>query len=102
MTVEELGKKLADKYFLNDNFHKSIFSAGAVKGYAEAMRWRDPKIELPDYYKKVIVKYERDDSKIGYACVSRLSDDDGNYFFGDYHFDIIIDFNRVLGWRPIE
>ena len=50
------------------------------------MQWIDPNIEPPDYYKKVIVKYQREDLKIDYACVSRLADDEGNYFFGDYHF----------------
>jgi hypothetical protein len=73
-----------------------------TKGYMEAMRWRDPKEELPEYYKKVIVKYERDDLKIDHECVSLLADDDGAYFFGNYRFDIIIDFDRVIGWRPIE
>lgn len=58
MTVEELGKKLADKYCLNDNFHKSIFSAGAVKGYAEAMRWRDPNIELPETDEPVFIQVQ--------------------------------------------
>ena len=75
---------------------------GFLAGYSEAMQWIDPNIELPDYYKKVIVKYERGDSKIDYACVSRLADDDGAYFFGDYHFDIFIDFDKVIGWKPIE
>ena len=64
------------------------FQGGLQRGNA----WRDPNIEPPDYYKKVIVKYQREDLKIDYACVSRLADDEGNYFFGDYHFDIIIDF----------
>ena len=72
-----------------------------TKGYMEAMRWRDPKEEPPDYYKKVVVKYQRANLKIDYACVSRLADD-GAYFFGDYHFDIVIDFDKVIGWRPIE
>lgn len=88
-----------------DEFYKLIAEAikiGKANGHEEAMQWIDPNIELPDYYKKVIVKYQRDDSKIDYACVSRLADDEGNYFFGDYHFDIIIDFDRVIGWRPTE
>ena len=73
-----------------------------LAGYSEAMRWRDPKVELPDYYKKVIVKYQREDLKIDYECVSLLADDDGAYFFGDYHFNIVIDFDKVIGWKPIE
>lgn len=101
MTVEELGKKLADKYCLNDNFHKSIFSAGAVKGYAEAMRWRDPKIELPEYYKKVEIKIKRDDV-VDYVNASLLAEDDDSLFFGDYNFVIFIKFKDVIGWRPIE
>ena len=110
-TVEEKAKEYADGMYPNtDNNDYSRTPAeewdacydGYMGGYNEAMRWRDPNIELPDYYKKVIVKYERDDSTIDYACVSRLADDEGDYFFGDYHFDIVIDFNRVIGWRPIE
>ena len=107
-TAEEKAMEYTDNEFaiLPKSMAKEDMRHRAQKdfeaGYNEAMRWRDPNIELPDYYKKVVVKYERDDSKIDYACVSRLSDDDGAYFFGDYHFDIVIDFNTVIGWKPIE
>ena len=103
-TTKELAKEYADRcQFLSDFPHDwNSDQSGYVAGATEAMRWIDPNIELPDYYKKVIVKYERDDSKIDYACVSRLADDDGAYFFGDYRFDIVIDFDKVIGWRPIE
>ena len=88
-----------------DEFYKLIAEAikiGKANGHEEAMQWIDPNIKLPDYYKKVTVKYRRDDLKIDYACVSRLADDEGNYFFGDYRFDIVIDFDKVIGWKPIE
>ena len=73
-----------------------------ANSHEEAIRWRDPNIELPNYYKKVVVKYERDDLNIDHECVALLADNDGAYFFGNYRFDIFIDFDKVIGWRPIE
>ena len=109
MTAEEVFRDKIDRVELEelmyDEFYELIAEAikiGKANGHEEAMQWIDPNIELPDYYKKVVVKYQRANLKIDYACVSRLAYDDGTYFFGDYHFDIFIDFNRVIGWRPIE
>ena len=72
-----------------------------TKGYMEAMRWRDPKIELPEYYKKVEIKIKRDDV-VDYVNASLLAEDDGSLFFGDYNFVIFIKLKDVIGWRPIE
>lgn len=76
--------------------HKSF-----MVGYKEAMRWRDPKIELPEYYKKVEIKIKRDDV-VDYVNASLLAEDDGSLFFGDYNFVIFIKLKDVIGWRPIE
>lgn len=72
-----------------------------LAGYNEAMRWRDPKIELPEYYKKVEIKIKRDDV-VDYVNASLLAEDDDSLFFGDYNFVIFIKLKDVIGWRPIE
>lgn len=98
-TIEEKAKEYSSQWITSARHQHEV---DFIAGYNEAIRFRDPKEELPEYYKKVIVKYERDDLKIDHECVSLLADDDGTYFFGNYRFDIIIDFDKVIGWRPIE
>lgn len=71
------------------------------KMLSEAARWRDPKEELPEYYKKVEIKIKRDDV-VDYVNASLLAEDDGLLFFGDYNFVIFIKLKNVIGWRPIE
>ena len=102
MTVEELAlKHIAERSGDSLGSPVNALYEGYLAGYAEATRWRDPKVELPDYYQKVDVKFKRG-GVVDYASAALLVDDDGSYFFGDYHFDIVIDFDRVIGWRPIE
>ena len=65
-TVEE--KAFRDKIdrveleeLMYDEFYELIAEAikiGKAAGYAEAMRWRDPKEELPTSGEPVIVKYK--------------------------------------------
>lgn len=72
-----------------------------LSGANEAMRWRDPKVELPVYYKKVQLKIKNGDI-IDYVCASLLGDDDGSLLFGDYNHHVFVRVEDVIGWRPIE
>lgn len=104
MTVEEKAGEYAEKTEAEYGFDmhpKTASFQGFIAGYAEAMRWRDPKIELPEYYKKVEIKIKRDDV-VDYVNASLLAEDDGSLFFGDYNFAIFIKLKNVIGWRPIE
>lgn len=104
MTVEEKAGMYAAKTeadFGFDMHPKTASFQGFIDGYAEAMRWRDPKEELPEYYKKVEIKIKRDDV-VDYVNASLLAEDDGSLFFGDYNFVIFIKLKDVIGWRPIE
>lgn len=72
--------------------HKSF-----MVGYNEAMRWRDPKVELPEIGKSVLVKYKTAKNVEKHGI--------GKYFnlgIGN-HWTIEGSISReVIGWRPIE
>lgn len=67
----------------------------------EALRWRDPNKELPDYYKKVQLKVKHN-GKLDYVNACLLVDDDGGFFFYDYNYEIYVQFKHVIGWKLIE
>ena len=103
MTVEEKAERYIKNGWgeLNVGGWRARMKESFVAGHKEAMRWRDPKIELPEYYKKVEIKIKRDDV-VDYVNASLLAEDDGSLFFGDYNFMIFIKLKDVIGWRPIE
>ena len=69
---------------------------GYVAGYNEAMRWRDPEVELPDDHVDVFVKvYSVIENEFDYYVDCVVSDDTGYRWF-KRHGD------NVAGWRPIE
>ena len=79
--------------------HKSF-----IAGYAEAMRWRDPKEELPEFnkndypngdYKRYLIKVVRGSiSKQIYVAVGWL--------ISANRWNVEVDWVNVIGWRPIE
>ena len=67
-----------------------------LAGYNEAMRWRDPEVELPDDHVDVFVKvYSVIENEFDYYVDCVVSDDTGYRWF-KRHGD------NVAGWRPIE
>ena len=101
MTVEEKAKEYSNSKGIYNEHGERLLYMGYLAGYKDATRWRDPKEELPEYYKKVEIKIKRDDV-VDYVNASLLAEDDGSLFFGDYNFVIFIKLKDVIGWRPIE
>ena len=62
-----------------------------TKGYMEAMRWRDPKVELPEDSFDVIVKTDNGNYHVCYYWQEK-----GDFVYWDCPR------TDVIGWRPIE
>ena len=101
MTVEE--KAFRDKIdrveleeLMYDEFYDLIAEAIRI-GYNKAMRWRDPKEELPENGEPVIVKYmtARGIKKYGIAKYFELGIGNPWTIEGSTG-------REVIGWRPIE
>ena len=108
MTVEEKAKAYAKKRIVLENRDKFSDEANLraaeyyaykayLAGYAEAMRWRDPKVEQPESGEPVIVKYmtARGIKKYGIAKYFELGI--GNPWIIEGSTS-----RNVIGWRPIE
>ena len=83
-------------------------------GYNEAIRWRDPKDELPellpgcDYSNNVLAQVEGF-TETQVMCLSFIPDDEGEWgyawanCYGNINGEAEWDDNyKVIGWRPIE
>jgi hypothetical protein len=93
MTVEEKAGMYAAKTeadFGFDMHPKTASFQGFIAGYAEAMRWRDPKEELPKD-EQVLVKTDKDEILLVAYWVEK-----GDFVYWDTPVD------NVIGWRPIE
>lgn len=96
-TVEE--KAFRDKIdrveleeLMYDEFYELIAEAikiGKANGHAEAMRWRDPKEELPKD-EQVLVKTDKDEILLVTYWVEK-----GDFVYWDCPR------TDVIGWRPI-
>ena len=100
MTVEEKAGMYAAKTeadFGFDMHPKTASFQGFIAGYAEAMRWRNPKVELPESNEMVQIEY-------------RHMMRDGNSYSHDrydpkeqtWNIEEIDNEVKVLYWRPIE
>jgi len=75
------------------------FIAGAQSEHEQLTRWCDPKVELPEYRKRVLVKF-----KDGmYDCLFR----EKHLYLGDgWSYGgggiLVEDENPVIGWREIH
>jgi hypothetical protein len=68
-----------------------------LAGYNEAMRWRNPKVEVPQTMDSVLVKYKTRKGILKYGVGRYLDIGIGN------PWTIEGSVNRdVIGWRPIE
>jgi len=85
-----------------------------LAGYEEAMRWRDPKEELPellpdcDYSNNVLAQVEGF-TETQVMCLLFVPDDEGGWgyvwanCYGDINGEAEWDDDyKVIGWRPIE
>lgn len=85
-TVEEKAREASNDYGIDDIQHRTMFASGYLQGYSEAMRWRDPKEELPENVGLYLCKCEK---KLG-------------FYFDIVFFNKVWRSDNVIGWRPIE
>lgn len=108
MTVEEKARVYAKKLVVLENKDKFSDEANLraaeyyaykshLAGYAEAMRWRDPKEELPTWGQPVIVKYMTARGIKKYGIGKYLELGIGNPWTIEGSTG-----REVTGWRPIE
>jgi len=92
-TAEEKAREASNDYGIDDIQHRTMFASGYLQGYTEAMRWRDPKEELPEYkgeYFQILLK-----------------NPNGIYFLREIFSQDNIDYLLLVEgdycvWRPIE
>ncbi len=109
-TVEEKAIEYTDNEFaiLPKSMAKEDMRHRAQKdfeaGYNEAMRWRDPEVELPEFnkedylngdYKKYLIRVVKGSiSKQRYVTVGWL--------VSANRWNVEMDWVNVIGWKPIE
>lgn len=89
MTVEEKAERYANEMYqkVNEWDEWDACYDGYMGGYSGAMRWRDPKEELPEEAGLYLCK-----------CKSnRLG-----FYFEIVFFNKVWRSDKVIGWRPIE
>lgn len=91
-----------------ENIVTDAFVAGAMTEKFELLRWRDPKVELPNRSKEdwVLIKIQHSDGFIGLPQIGELRSD--GYWHSVCYDDLKLGesfediYNcKVIGWRPI-
>mgnify|MGYP000943462712 CR=1 FL=1 len=114
-TIEEKAQQYADEEFdrsLDGTFHSGNIEGAFRAGYDEALRWRDPKEELPEEGVDVFVKMIRS-GEYGEETIYTSSHVVNNFYhdsesnpFGCEGYYPAGNGGRVrvtvIGWRPIE
>ena len=108
MTAEE--KTFRDKIdrveleeLMYDEFYELI--AEAIKiGYKKAIRWRDPKEELPEFNKNDYPNgdYKRYLIKVVRGSISKRRYVEVGWLISANRWNVEMDWVNVIGWRPIE
>lgn len=86
-----------------DEFYELIAEAkkiGKAKGHKEAMRWRDPKEELPEKYYDVLVKIECETAGVFYLIGYTVEDNTWRLYYGD-GINMESAGRTIIGWREI-
>ena len=102
-TAEEKAERYANGMY-QDAKEWDAWYYGYVAGYEEAMRWRDPKEELPNRDMQVVIKGGILKNEVGPDIENDYSAgyyDDGVWYVSptDYYS---IEIENPTGWRPIE
>ena len=72
---------------------EAIFIAGAQSEHAELTRWHDPKEEMPEHRKQVLVKTDTENHDVAY-----YSDNVDGWIANDGIYDTA----QIIGWREIH
>lgn len=95
--VEEKAKEYSNSEGIYNEHGERLLYMGYLAGYKEATRWIDPKEELPETGKPVLVKYRTAKNVEKYGI--------GRYFYLGIGNPWTIEGStsrEVIGWRPIE
>ena len=95
-TAEERAEKYANKKYQDSNEWVACYF-GYMGGYAEAMQWRDPKDELPETGKPVLVKYRTAKNVEKHGIGKYFNLGIGNPWTIEGSTS-----RAVIGWKPIE
>lgn len=89
---------------LDDDIQEDCFTdgffAGAKYEREELLRWRDPKEELPEYYRTVLIKYLKG-GLYTYAAAWLSVSDNNEYLWTIAETNMLISDRSVHYWRPI-
>ena len=117
--TEEMREKIERLFeFTDEDIHQieklQLAKKYFVAGYNEAMRWRDPKEELPELlpgcdYSNNVLAQVKGFTETQVMCLLFVPDDEGGwgYVWGNCYGDINgeaewDDDYEIIGWRPIE
>ena len=96
--------------FLNEISGDSLGSpinaaySGFIAGYNEAMRWRDPEVEMPEFNKNDYPNgdYKRYLIKVVRGSISKRIYVEVGWLISANRWNVEMDWVNVIGWRPIE
>lgn len=95
-TAEEKAEGYANEMYQDANELDACYD-GYVTGYNDAMRWRDPKEELPQIGESVLVKYRTAKNVEKHGIGRYINLGIGNPWIIEGSTS-----RNVIGWRPIE
>lgn len=100
--AEEYGQLVSEGTGIID--FKHVSTNAYMDGYNEAMRWRDPKEELPEFNKNDYPNgdYKRYLIKVVRGSISTRSYVAVGWLISANRWNVEIDWVNVIGWRPIE
>lgn len=106
-TIEERAKEACKEWAggeLDDDIQDGCFMDGFVVGAMsereELARWHDPKVELPDEYIPVLVKYGHIETRK--AVVWLMVTPTGRRVWNVDNSDMVILDKDIIGWRHIH
>ena len=102
-TAEEKAIEYSNSEGIYDEHGETLLHMGYLAGHNEAMRWRDPKEELPKIEEMVLIQVQiryTDTIVKVFPSIGILSE------CGLTHKMRLVDTHRsnglIIGWRPIE
>ena len=104
-TAEENAEGYANEMYLYEGINEWDASYdGYIAGYSEAMRWRDPEVELPEFNKKDYFNgdYKKYLIMVVEGSISRRRYVTVGWLISANRWNVEMDWVSVIGWRPIE
>ena len=107
--TEEMREKIERLFeFTDEDIHQieklQLAKKYFVAGYNEALRWRDPEVELPEFNKEdyLNMDYKRYLIKVANGSISTRKYVAVGWLVNERRWNVEMDWVTVIGWRPIE